>query len=76
MTIQKNIHKFASAMEAVRNHCMAARIECDTSHVTIIYPEGDFPVHGVRVNRSAAGLQQAIGIMERHWKDSFPGYRE
>lgn len=73
MTIQANIKEFYDALDAVKNHCMAARVELGAGKVTITYPEGDFEVGGLRVDQNAVMLRRAIAIMERHWLSSFPG---
>lgn len=72
MTIQSNIATYNAAMSAVQDHCMAASVERAAGKVTILYPIGYYP-NGFRVDDSAAGLRQALAVMERHWKESFPG---
>lgn len=75
MTIQANIEKYEAAKKAVTDHCMCASLERGAGKVIIYYPAGDFAVGGIRVDDSAAGLAQALPIMERHWQESFPGYK-
>lgn len=73
MTIQSNITAYQEAEKAVLAHCMCAKVEPYGNKLTIIYPYGDWPVDGIRVDRSAHGLKQALAYMERHWQESFPG---
>lgn len=75
MTIQANIEAYEDAAKAVREHCMALRVTRAAGKVTVIYPDGYYP-NGVRVDDTAKGLRQAVEIMERHWKESFPAWEK
>lgn len=75
MTIIQNIAEYESAKLAVTNHHMCAKFIDDGGKVIIQYPDGDFLVDGLRVDRNAVMLRRAIEIMDRHWTESFPGYR-
>lgn len=72
MSIQENIERYAAAVRRVLDHCMCADIGDDGNYIFIYYPHGDWPVDGLRVDRSADGLGRALEVMERHWKESFP----
>lgn len=72
MTIQSNIATYNAAMALVQDHCMAANVERAAGKVIIWYPIGYYP-GGCRVDDSAVGLRRALEVMERHWKESFPG---
>ena len=71
--ILENIRAWNEAYEKVVNHPLCGRIEIGGGKVMIIYPAGDFAVDGVQVPRSAAMLDKALEIMERHWMESYPG---
>ncbi len=71
MTIQANIEAKQKAMDDLQAHCMCASAEYGPHYITIIYPCGDWPVDGVRVENSAAGIDQALAVMEKHWRASF-----
>ena len=72
--ILENIAEYNSALEAVKSHCMCANVRNEGSKLIIEYPEGDFAVQGIRVDRNAVMLRKAVSIMERHWLESFPGF--
>lgn len=72
-SVRENVKALKAAKSEVEAHCMCARLVDDGAKFTIIYPDGDFPVDGVRVPRSAAGLALALAKMESHWTGSFPG---
>ena len=71
MTIQANIEAKQNAMVDLNDHCMCASAEYGPHYITIIYPYGDWPVDGIRVENSASGIGQALAVMEKHWKGSF-----
>ena len=58
-------------MGNLANHPMCASAEYGSHYIVIIYPYGDWPVDGVRVENSAAGIEQALAVMEKHWRASF-----
>ena len=63
--------------DEIKNHPMCAGFSEDRYYFLVEYPAGDFPVHGTRASKSkgkAAALQRLLPIMERHWRESFPGY--
>ena len=51
-----------------------ANIEESAGKLVVVFPEGDFPVQGLRIDRNAVMLRKALPIMERYWVESFPGY--
>ena len=61
----------------IKDHPMCAELREDAGYYYVIYPSGDFPVHGVRASKGG-GKWVALGhlliVIERHWKESFPGY--
>lgn len=75
MSVQENIDKVAKAMDKVRNHCMCGRFEDDGARFTVFYPDGDFPVNGVRVAYNEKGkawaLTKMLEKMELHWMESY-----
>lgn len=75
MSVLQNIIALETARELVQAHPMCGALKDEGSKVIIVYPAGDFPVDGLRVERSAAGLVAALQRMERHWTESFPGAR-
>lgn len=73
--IERNIAEFTDAMNAVKAHCMAARVKDAAGKVTITYPAGYEQAlghGGLRVDRNAVMLRRAVEIMERDWLRSFP----
>jgi hypothetical protein len=71
MTIQANIEAKQKAMDDLQAHCMCASAEYSPHYIMIIYPYGDWPVDGIRVENSAAGIGRALTVMEKHWQGSF-----
>ena len=64
-----------AALAAVQAHPMCGRLEDTGGMFTVWYPAGDFPVHGVRASQERGkrnALDLLIGVMERHWRDSYP----
>lgn len=75
--IQSRAEKVRERLAAVKAHCMCARFEEDRTHYRVIYPDGYFPA-GVQVDKrlgKAVALERMLIVMERHWKESFPGAR-
>lgn len=70
--IQENIENYNAAKKMVLDHVMCLRMQEDGSKIIVIYPCGDFPVNGVRVDNTAAGLKMALIKMEQHWMESYP----
>ena len=70
------IHDNTAALEATRAsvaaHPMCLRLLDERPYFVIVYPQGDFPVDGLRVGRTAAGLRAALEKMEKHWAESYP----
>lgn len=75
MTIIQNMIEYDTAKQAVMDHCMCAKFIDEGGKFIIQYPDGDFPVDGLRIDRNAAMMRRAVEIMDRHWAESFPGYR-
>lgn len=80
MTIKANIQALQEAEQALRSHCMCARIRDDGVCIEIEYPAGDWPggIAGVCANYGVhMGKTEAIGKllarMEKDWLDSYPG---
>ena len=77
-TIQENMRAMQKAYDAVKEHCMCARIKDDGAYYVVIYPEGDWPdnVGGVQAGYLITGktqaLQRILDRMERDWLGSFP----
>lgn len=71
-TLRDNIAAMDRAKSAVLAHPMCLRLNDEGTHYVIMYPEGDFPVDGLRVVRSALGLRMALEKMEKHWMESYP----
>lgn len=66
------------AKDAVLAHPMCGRLEDDGAAFLVIFPAGDFPVDGVRVNYSggkARALETCLGKMEMYWVQSYPGWK-
>lgn len=60
---------------AVMNHCMCANFSEDKGYYYVTYPEGYFP-DGIRASKGggkAVALGRILVVMERHWKEGFPG---
>lgn len=76
MSIQENITKVKIALENVKAHCMCLKLEDDGARFTVIYPNGDFQVHGTRVSYRENGklwaLNKLLEKMEQHWIESYP----
>ena len=61
---------------AIEAHPMCAKLSEDRGYFYVTYPDGDFPVHGVRASKDGgkwAALGRLLIILERHWKESYPG---
>ncbi len=75
MTIQSRTALVREREAAVRDHCMCAGFREDKDYYYVTYPDGYFP-NGIRANKGG-GKWVALGhmliVMERHWKESFPG---
>lgn len=78
MSVQANIIAMQQSYDAVKAHCMCARIKDDGAYYIVIYPEGDWPdnVGGVQagylITGKKAALDRILDRMERDWKGSFP----
>lgn len=60
---------------AVLDHCMCANFSEDKGYYYVTYPEGYFP-NGIRASKGGGkwvALGHMLVVMERHWKESFPG---
>lgn len=75
VTIQERKALVREREAEVRGHCMCAKFSEDQTYYYVTYPEGYFP-DGIRA-RKDGGKWVALGhmlvVMERHWKESFPG---
>ena len=74
MSVQENIEIYKAAKNAVVEHCMCAKLEESGSKAIVYFPEGDFPVGGIRIDRTANGFKQALERMEKFWLASYPGF--
>lgn len=57
-------------MRQVREHCMAAKVQRDASHLLVIFPPG-YRLDGVRVTMANGikwACEQALSRMEREWQ--------
>ena len=74
-TIQARTALVRERLAAVKEHCMCAAFTEDKGYYYVTYPEGYFP-DGIRASKGG-GKWVALGhmliVMERHWKESFPG---
>lgn len=62
----------------IKAHPMCGEFQDLTTCFRVIYPVGDFPVHGLQsvVKRGegrAVALEKLLPVMERHWVESYPG---
>lgn len=80
MTIKANIKRLDDAYQAVRGHCMCAKLEDDGVYIRVIYPAGDWPnqVQGVQCSYGgqickAEALERIAARMESDWINSYPG---
>lgn len=80
MSIQSNIQRLDELNQAIRNHCMCARISDNGCLIEVIYPSGDWPLgiqgiqasYGVYMGKADA-IQKLLDRMESDWLNSFPG---
>lgn len=75
MNVRDATKAVRDAIVAVKSHCMCFRFEETGTHYRVIYPDGYFP-NGAQVSKGlgkAEALSRLLGVMERHWKESFPG---
>jgi hypothetical protein len=70
--IRENKKAYSEALAKVTSHPMCLRVRHEGGKTIIVYPAGDFPVDGVRVDKCTRGFEQALAVMERHWLGSFP----
>lgn len=73
--LEQNIVEYSAALQAVKAHCMCARIEEAAGKLIVTYPAGydEALGHGgLRIDRNAVMLRRAVEIMERDWLRSFP----
>lgn len=70
MSIQSNIQNKAAAIARLKEHCMCLRMCVEQRYITVMYPAGDFPVHGIRMENSTEGIEKGLLVMERHWNNS------
>ena len=74
--IQERMAAVESKLEELKAHPMCGRFEDDGAYFLVIYPAGDFAVHGCRAEYRHAGksiaLERLLGVMERHWMESYP----
>ena len=78
-SIQERAALVAARLAEVKAHPMCASFSEDRHWYFVVYPEGEFPVHGVRVSKGGGkwvALGRLLIVMERHWKESFPGARQ
>lgn len=71
----ENIACVADLLTTVKRHPMCARFTEEAGRYLVIYPAGDFPVHGVQASQGggkAIALTRLLAVMERHWIGSYP----
>lgn len=74
MPIVLNIASGSDSMSKLRAHPMAAQVQVDGQHLTVLYPKG-FRLDGVRVtlaNGIAWSCAQALVRMEGEWLADLP----
>jgi hypothetical protein len=74
MSVRQNVVALKAAVAAPESHPLCARIERQGRRAIVVYPAGDFPVDGVRTDWTARGLAAALIVMDRHWRESAPGF--
>jgi hypothetical protein len=77
MNPRQNVERVGALRAQVREHPMCLQLREDGGGATVVFPVGDFPVHGLRVgyrDGKAVALERALREMERIWLQSFPGY--
>lgn len=75
MTVRDNVAAVADLIAKVRTHPMCAKFTDDIGNYTVIFPNGDFPVDGVRVSKRmghAKALHTLIDRIESIWMESYP----
>lgn len=79
MTIQASIDAVQVAYDQVVQHPMCRAIRDEGTHYIVIYPDGDFPTHGLRcsygLNKGqgkAWALERLAEQMEKDWLGSLP----
>lgn len=64
-------------VKEVKDHPMCFQFFDNGQDYTIIYPPGEFPVHGVCcsygiLNSKSEALRRVMNTMEQHWMESYP----
>ncbi len=74
--VKERTQAVVKLIEQVKVHPMCGKFKDDGAYFLVIYPNGDFCVHGCRAEYRQAGkavaLQRLLSVMERHWIESFP----
>ena len=74
--ISERMNKCEQLISEIKQHPMCLWFSNDAHYFTVIYPDGDFPVNGVRCehrkNGKAQALEQILSKMEKHWMESYP----
>ena len=78
-TPQRNLEFVRRLEEQVRQHPMCLNLTDEGSSYLVEYPAGDFSVNAVRVSHprpsnKTKALSKLHKVMERHWKESYPGH--
>lgn len=75
MSVGERVAQVTEAHAAVLAHPMCLRLEDAGGHYLVVFPVGDFPVHGVRVSKGmgkAKALNTMLDRIERIWLESYP----
>lgn len=76
--VQENKSVLESKINEVKSHPMCANLHDDSRHYTVVFPCGDFPVEGIRINKAMGKIKAMDTLLEKmeyFWKSSFPGYK-
>jgi hypothetical protein len=77
--VQENVLRWSEKVVEIQSHPMCGRFLDEGQRLIVVYPAGDFGVgyDGLRCSVSVGGKLAAatklLNIMERDWKQSFPG---
>jgi len=73
--IQERTDRVLNLIQSVKEHCMCLNFVDDGGYFMVVYPDGDFQVHGTRIDYRDLGKAKALSMLlekiEMHWKESF-----
>lgn len=73
--IQQRTDTVAKLRAEVKDHPMCLWLAEDPRYFQVIFPDGDFPVDGLRASKSdgkTSALKKLLTEMERIWLASYP----